>query len=486
MSMQSFAVIVEPHRWNRSTEELARLLAPLTGVSTPVLSSLLLRGNMTVEADLTHPAAQALCSRLVGAGVPATIQGTGDRTEDGMKIDDIEAMLAAMGVVDIEIDDELHTSPLGVRPNPITQSLQRDTTTPADESGDSQVPFLAAPRSGPMGTDSGGWGHLFPDLDNAPTQPLDPEPLPPPAQAPITPPVAAAAHIVPKVDLGTDVSTKEKTVERVRVTPIPAVGNTPPKSVESLLANKSEEQKPPYFPTGFDDRTPHSPGIARLFSYLTPGAGQVYNGDDDLALDYTVRAWMIRPWKASADHASRRAERIAEYYLPWPQPGNVFRAIRYVATFWVIIALVATVVFFIGRAVLPLLDREPVDQITEQDVQVAFDNATAKVLEARVRSLDAVAEEIQNNEITRFTMTDEERAERLYRLAYQDCVAGRLDVCESSMRKVTALNPANRNAFRLQTWASSQRRTPDGTKMPDVGEVESLEDYELRKHKEEQ
>lgn len=510
MSTQTFSVIVDPRRWSRSTEELARTLAPLMGVSPPVLSSLLLRGTMTVEADLSHAAALSLCSRLVGAGVPATIQGTGDQTiNESVNVGDIESMLAAMGIAEIEVDDEIE---------PITGGRSSgQITRPLTDSNDREprVPVLSAAKESttqPVVKD--GWSSLFPDMEVAVTKPFERESPPglfdlEEAEQTLNDApalgffeddtqegtdrkkllqdalrrealnAAGAINGVHKPDLSSDLTTEALVSNPTKEAPF-----SNRRSVESILAPKQDD-RPPYAPTGFDDRSPHLPSLAKSLSAFAPGAGQVYNGDDEAALGFATQAWKIKPWIASTRHAERRAERIQSYHLPWPEEGSLFRAIKFLLTFWFILGLLMLLTFFVGRALVQLMEREPLPGITADDLDFAYSNAKGKVLEARIKSLDAVAEEMQNSEKPRFTMSDKERAERLYRTGYQDCVARRLDQCETVMKKVTSMDPSNRDAFRLQTWASSQRRGPNGSKMPDVGEVETLEEYELRMMQEE-
>jgi len=502
MSTQTFSVIVEPRRWSRSTEELARTLAPLMGVSPPVLSSLLLRGPMTVEADLSHAAALSLCSRLVGAGVPASIQGAGDRTmSDDINVSDIESMLAAMGIDEIEVDDEIGPISSGGMSAQITKPL-------SDSDGEARVPVLSRRQDDTTQPDaSGGWSSLFPDMETATTQPFEGEKEPPPDLFDLEGVGQARNHNPTQTEEDTSKWKMDRkrllqdALRREALTATDAINGVEKpdlssnltsevplsdrRSVESILAPK-EDNKPPYAPTGFDDRSPHVPGLAKVLSAFAPGAGQVYNGDDDAALGFATQAWKIKPWIASTRHAERRAARIQEYHLPWPEEGSLFRAIKFLLTFWFILGLLILLIFFVGRALVQLMDREPLPGITAEDLDFAYSNARGKVLEARIKSLDAVADAMQNSEKPRFTMSDKERSERLYRTGYQDCVSRRMDQCETIMRKVTAMDPSNRDAFRLQTWANSQRRTPDGTRMPDVGEVETLEEYELRNMQDEE
>lgn len=455
MPSESFSVIVDPNRWQRSTEELARTLSPLMGVSPPVLSSLLLRGPMTVEADLSHSAAMTLCSKLVGAGVPAIIEGAGDETvSDHINVSDIEKMLNAMGIDAIEVDDELELMP---RTAPFEPLEPRPVAVQEVDSGPTTEP---------------GWQSLFPDITTNPVPLFDEgetEEETPRNKAPL-------------MSLSSDVMDDLPPEPEVRIEP--PKRPEPPQSMGALL-EKAEESRPPFAPTGFDDRAPHIPKLARLLSVLAPGAGQVYNGDDEVAIDFALNAWKLKPWADSVRHAERRAERVQTYWLAWPKPGNVFRALKFVAAYWLVLGAIFALGFFVVRAGLAVVDREPIETLTEQDREFAFSNAKGKVLEARVAALDALSDSIANAQHERFTMTDDERAERLYLTGYQDCVARRFDVCEAAMRKVTALDPANRNAFRLQTWANAQRMNPDGTKMPDVGEVPTLEDFEMEQLEEE-
>ena len=77
-------------------------------------------------------------------------------------------------------------------------------------------------------------------------------------------------------------------------------------------------------------------------------------------------------------------------------------------------------------------------------------------------------------------MSDEERAERLFRIGYPECVNRQYDMCVAAMKRVTSIRPSFRAAFRLQAWASAQRDSQAPREpMPDVGPVETLMEYEL-------
>lgn len=530
MSSTTFVVIVEPHRWQRSTEELARLLEPLTGVSSPVLISLLSRGPVTVEADLTRLGAQNLLNRLNGLGIPGAIQGETDPTHQNVKPPKPHEFsfdaLEALGVVDIEISDDLaidhHFSPVrqpkpDARPSATTQPIVFEPDSEPEEdaartvSGRPTAPEAADPtirlglshsadRHLPAGNSptaqttrdsaptSGGWGSLFPDLDPHPTAVLPPRPadaqLPAslfeeePAPLSIEIPVVAPPPSV----LTTPVSVKQPD-NKTTVQPATPANETSPRPIADAF--RRNEERAPYAPTGYDDRDPHLPLLARFLSAIAPGAGQIYNGDDDLALDYGFKFLLLKPWLASVRHAGRRAEKIRDFWLPWPKPGALGRAIRYAAGFWfVIVSVVGILTFVVTTAIQRQIPDDP--GITDADRATAVRDANSRVVAARIAALDALAEVAQEERASEYIMTEAERAARIFTVGYAYCTQSDFLRCEALMKRAYTLNRAESRALRLQAWASVQARTPDGSKMPDVGPVETLSEFEMEQFRKEQ
>ncbi len=529
---RNFSVIVEPHRWQRSSDELARLLEPITGVSSPVLVSLLLRGPITVEADLSHLGAQNLVKRLIQMGIPAAIADIDEPTIDEPRTiitapkrlktsdPDLDHALNALGIIDIEISDDLDvaghfaglaapsTGPKVAAPK-IPAPLSAPTTATAPVKANLNrlpAPSHSVPLDmGPTTIPSGGWGALFPDLDDGPQtveMPIDstvmiPETKPVPTKslfedddddAPMRmpgEPLVSGPLDTGLLDLMPEATIPIAPTPKPTVDPQPVMAPFEPSKAEPIVeAFKAREDRAPYAPTGFDDRAPHMPNLARALSIIAPGAGQIYNGDDDQALEYGFNSWKIKPWIDSAKEAHRRAEKVRDFWLPWPKPGALFRALRYAAGFWFVVLAVAGIVGFV---VSTALDRRVPKESgpTENDWKIVVQDANSRVVSARIAALDAMAE-ASNNRDSEFIMDDTERAARIFTVGFDYCQKNDFKRCEELMKRAYSLNRAERRALRLQAWASVQARTPDGSKMPDVGEVESLGEFEMELFRKEQ
>ena len=525
---RNFSVIVEPHRWQRSSDELARLLEPVTGVSSPVLVSLLLRGPITVEADLSHLGAQNLVKRLIQMGIPAAIADVDEPTIDEPKTiitapkrlktsdPDLDHALNALGIIDIEISDDIDVAghfggpSTGAKlPAPrIPKAVSAPTTATAPVKTNLNrlpAPSQNAPLDiGPTTIPSGGWGALFPDLDDGPQtveMPIDStvilpakRPVPtkslfedddedPPMRMPGEPVVPVGAAFLDSIPEAVTHPIKPALKPTVDAQPVPAPFE-PSKAEPIVEAFKAREDRAPYAPAGFDDRTPHIPNLARALSIIAPGAGQIYNGDDDQALEFGFGFWKIKPWFDSAKEAHRRAEKVRDFWLPWPKPGALFRALRYAFGFWfVVLAIVGIVGFVVSTA----LDRRVPKETgpTENDWKIVVQDDNSRVVSARIAALDAMAEAADNRD-SEFIMDDTERAARIFTVGFGYCQKNDFARCEELMKRAYSLNRSERRALRLQAWASVQARTPDGSKMPDVGEVETLGEFEMELFRKEQ
>ena len=531
MSSRNFAVIVEPHRWERSTEELARLLEPVIGVSSPVLVSLLLRGPVTVETDLTHLGAQNLANRLVAMGLPASVDAPEDVTLQDVPIPvptpqpqpsnpmHVEDMLAGLGIVDIEIADNLTVDAHFSAPTIETKVEQAPVTQPGVSTKPARrntsmlgsMPTTKDVGAAKPDAESAGWGALFPDLDAGdPTIQLKPEPktleLSPSQPGGPPKPVSLFEDDVsvelPLRGFGVDVQPPSRVViprenhadsgpvtapfgdpPAVNPRPIaPLVDAPEPPSATAVRplvdAFSGQEDRPPYSPTGFDDRAPHLPQLAMALSILAPGAGQIYNGDDDVALDYGLKFLTIKPWVESVKYAKRRAERIQDFWIPWPKPGSLVGALRYLLFFWIAVgSIVGILTFIVSTALERRLPEETGP--TDADRKIAFRDAHVGVVAARIAALDAMSEASEDQRESEFILTDVERSARIFTVGYDYCQKNDFLRCEELMKRAYLLNRSESRAVRLQAWASLQARAPDGTKMPDVGEVEPLSEFEL-------
>lgn len=526
MSSRNLSVVVEPERWDDSLDALARLLAPITRTRPDMLKTLLARGPVTLESDLTPSEARNLSARLEAIGVPCEISGAEpDLARTIADNPDIDAMLNELGIATIEVaeDSELigeverrlaqDANPPRIS-KPHVHAAEPPHPRPESPSNEDDQPAVARTLLGGFQSfdhdvqevlkkarsedKSPGWNQLFPDLD------AGEEP------AAVTPEVEAT----PSQDRTLDVEGLEALLEKdaraeparpaerptqetepasapARKPTVPALEDSPDivRRDDAVAAARlsraflDSERKPPYAPSGFDPRPEHPPGIAALFSVIAPGAGQIFNGDDDEALTYAWQAVVLVPWYLSVRDAHRKAEKIRDYWAPRPEPGTTIRALKYTFAWWVAAASVVFMIGWFSTTIYGVVTRPALEGVTEADVTRAFDDAKLFVTEARVDGLDALASAQIDAPRKQFTMDDEERAERLFRIGYSRCTAGQFAACQSAMKKVTGLDKSHRRAFRLQTWASTQQRTPDGSPMPDVGEVEPLSEFEIDQHR---
>ena len=245
------------------------------------------------------------------------------------------------------------------------------------------------------------------------------------------------------------------------------------------------QKRPPFKPKGFDRRTPHLPLLAALLSLLAPGAGQVYNGQPDKSQWYGTTFFLLYPWFDSVRQAWRRAEKVRTYYAPRPEEGVARRVSSYVVKWWVAVAAVAALSGWTYSMVQDYLDGQEAHRksIVVQDLVFASAETVEIAVERANRAAEAVEieeEEIEPERRGKYTMDTEERARRLFIMGYHYCAASEYSMCEQAMRRVSVLAPENRDARRLQAWASLQERGGVDEEMPEVGgEVPTIEEFEV-------
>ncbi len=241
-----------------------------------------------------------------------------------------------------------------------------------------------------------------------------------------------------------------------------------------------DEERPPFAPKNYDPRPPHVPLVAAVLSGIAPGAGQVFNGQPQKAQRFGVIFFLIYPWYRAIRQAWEYGEKIQTHYAPRPEKGVGKAAIKYVVKWW---AAVLVLVIFSSWMVASI--EEYRDRQLQQQQRVALQHliyySQDVVIDGVMDAEDAAAKaEIEDDSEQVTKMENQERARRLFIVGYHQCVANEYQLCEAAMRRVTSLVNDNRDAFRLQTWASIQARGADSEMaMPDVGEVPTLEEFEL-------
>src|SRR5690554_3794601 len=417
MTQGSSSVVVVPQDWEGGIDELARKMMPVTRQPSAQVLPLLERGPMTIEADLSLAEAERLQERLRALGVPARIVAFGE------EVGPFQAL--GSGSKEQKLRAALGRSAQSVAAPADLKNAVIDDELDAKE------------------------------IDSAfGAEPAPPALVTPPQPSPLPGWDGLRAPSPPKFDAA--------------------------QMSDALLG----EERPPYAPEGFDDRIEHIPALAALLSALAPGAGQIYNGEEDQVREICLQFALVRPWIDSVRQARERGEKIRDYWAPWPQNGALGRALKHLAICWVVAALLLSALVWTGTAIYRVASAPPVPTIAEADVAQAVQRAHKDVSQAHIQARAAQKSEAQTQaesaRAERFTMSDAERAERLFRQGYAYCTAGRYRTCAASMRRVSELSPElRRKAFRLQAWAEIRQSSDRDAPMPDVGEVESLSEYEM-------
>ncbi|MFW5967394.1 MAG: hypothetical protein ACOCV2_07745 [Persicimonas sp.] len=464
MAERSYSVVVSPDQWSGSLEELARAIKPVSGHDPRQVLPLLARGPMTLEADLSLEEARGFLERLDKLSVPTRVVD-----EEG------EVVARCSGGGSDQSKQAAKPSVEGERAKPTANDSVREPDPVADADSES-------PEDGDED-----WSGFLTDIDSTfGAEPVDsnekPEPSPgatPPPQPPSPGPPAATPSLTNSpTSTSSEFSPDEPTGDSMGAQH-DAGGFDAGRMAAAFEA--SEEAGPPYRPDGFDDSFEHVPAVAALLSLFAPGAGQVYNGQGDRAPDYAWRFIWLKPWYESVRQAYEHAEKIRTYWAPRPDSGSFVAALRFFLVFWVIVGPLAAGLIWSGTMALDSIEWSDEPEITEADVESAVDRAYGRVDDAHLEALDGVSGAIASpdEDHQRFTMSDEERSERLFRRGIGFCEQGEYGACQDAMKKVADLNPRlRRYAFRLQTWASVNEETGGGEPMPEFESVETLAEYE--------
>lgn len=472
MVQGSSSVVVTPRDWEGSVDELARKMMPITRRSPAQVIPLLARGPMTIEADLSQAEAERLHGRLRALGVPAQIVKSGEEiiessTQEPPRRRSSTALgapfvreptpvempvMEALGEGVLDEPDEDKYDEIGWE-EAFEELSELDSSIAVEEI--SEVSGLSEESFEDV------FDHVFETDSDFGAEPAPPEM---PAQASREEAESLAS---------------ESALESPKVLDV-APGFDTTHMSDALLG----EEKPPYAPDGFDDRVEHIPALAALLSALAPGAGQIYNGEEARVRDLCRRSVWVRPWVDSVAQARKTGEKIRDYWAPRPKEGALGRALKHLAIFWVLAAVVLGGFGWAGSAIYRVATAPQASTIPEVDPAEVVERAKRDLIQAQALAIAAQEAEAQavaeRAKKERFTMPDEERAERLFRQGYAYCESGRYRTCATAMRRVSELSPKlRRKAFRLQAWAEIRQSGDQDAPMPDVGEVESLSGYEM-------
>jgi hypothetical protein len=506
MSLGQHAVIVQPNRFAGSSHELAERLAPVLRIPSDRVEEMLSRGPVTVDADLDEMAARRLLRRLDGLGIPADVRDASGRKLEaspaepslpkpaGLESHTTDTPREAGGVSSMQTSIGAEESdPWGaILPGLSNESASPGMPTPAEAPGEIATDATPIdPRSAALiaefeasASQSGSRdieqlaqtsGPAPPSAPRPPRQPPSPGPRQPASPGPRQP--ASPGPRQPASPGPRQPARPGPRDDRADRQPARA-DRAFDSSLMTAALTTDDSRRPPYAPTGFDANPPHFPGLAAALSVVAPGAGQIYNGDDDDAFDYGTRFFLIAPWIKSVKHAHRRGEKVSEYWLPRPEDGALFRAIRYAVTWWLVVGSIVVATVFLANFAWDQYNREPIDEITDEEIALAFEEAQADVQLGRIAAMEELSRAQLDVPSRRFTMDDAERADRLFLIGYEHCKFRRFGTCEAIMKRVASLKQDNAGvAFRLQAWASAARSGNTG-KFPEVPNVRSLSEFE--------
>ncbi len=247
-------------------------------------------------------------------------------------------------------------------------------------------------------------------------------------------------------------------------------------------------ERRPFEPRGYDPRPDHVPGVAAMWSAIAPGAGQIYNGQEEKAQRYGLLFFLIQPWVKAVTQAQNYGEKIRDYHAPRPPAGQWKKSLAYALKWWVSVGIIAVMISLVVDLVAEYRQKEAEHHHAlmarqliyhSQDVvEVAVRRGAQAADRAPLPDDEDGADEVEPS----YTMEEEERAQRLFIIGYHYCRGGNYEMCEQLMGRVTSAAPGNRDAFRLQAWASMQARGNwEDRPMPEIeGEVPTLEEFEIQ------
>ena len=520
-----YSVIIRAQNWPGDPEGLAGKLAPLLGLNQSTVSGMLSRGRLTVESSLSHDEALSLHARLDAMGFPAEIvDPNGEllptrRDASSLDLDlDLEQLDADVMIADLEVGDatieSLELPDLGVDiPDfsvPRAQvTLASDPVEQASPETSSAgwgmlFPDLAqraavdpAPASQPVPTPSFGVGAPEPELSSRPDpsasvplrvsadmfgEPVDDPPQPTPPPVAFTPSFGAepVALDPPDSPRALDARIVAASAVGVPVQQPASTGIRRPGKFDGerlMSAFDEDEDAPPYKPEGFDGRPPHSPFLASALSFIAPGAGQIYNGEDNHAWYFAQRFWMIKPWIDAVRDAKQTAIKVRTYHAPAPPEGNIARALKFAGGWVAVVAFIVISVSTVTLGVLRSTRPEPIPRNAAADVYSAMSFAKMRTLEARIESLSALQDAVDEYAAQRSELSNSERIDRLFYRGVDECRSGRYQICIELMKRVRDADASHKTAVDFITWAALAK---SGAKrdMPRIDGPQSLEAYE--------
>lgn len=491
-----YAVTITASRTRVEPDRLARKIADILERPEEQVLQVLTDNTVVVQKELGYRQATRVQRELSSRGIPSQVTPHEELTGR-------EVVL-------------MKNDPGDDRPSPRPEQAgsvdggdeSEDSTSGPEDSRQSEQDDHHAPAA----TGSGAWGELFPDLEEEDEDDeLDESPPPQQPEPEGTDGQLDDAEETLRQEFSAGFGKLEQEIERTgagesspgQAAPQPALEPSEPAASDPGSAKNTEasggfdaakiseafasrdDDRPPYKPKGFDSRPAHIPLVAALLSLIAPGAGQVYNGQPDEARRYGWMFILIVPWIQAIRQAWRYGEKVRTYYAPRPEEGTGRKALMFGAKWWLVVLVFATIT---GTTVSAVMEYRQVDaqrqqQLVLQQLSGAADRQVRTGVERARQVVEQRGEQIIADSVDQgeYTMDDEERARRLFILGYHYCKGGEYQMCDQMMRRVASLEPRNRDAYQIQTWASLRSQgVGEDRQMPEInGEVPTLRDFEI-------
>lgn len=222
----------------------------------------------------------------------------------------------------------------------------------------------------------------------------------------------------------------------------------------------------------FDGRAEHIPLFGALLSVLAPGAGQLYNGEEEKARAYARRFVLLRPWWESVRDAKEVGDEIHAGNRPKPEEGNIRRALRHLGTVYGAFFALLSLLWVGTRIASEWGPTAGPDRQKVERREMAVAEAAHMLQQSRIRARTAAASHQRDagrdDEDT--AAERRRRASKLFRIGHRACRHHNYRECAETMDRVREIDDAfQREAIELSTWAHFRMRASGADRpMPDI------------------
>lgn len=467
--VRHFAVTITAAGSAVDAQTLAARLADLLGQPTGDIEEAVTSGTVIIQRELNYTEAIEFQRELNRRRIPAQV--VSEATVEG-----VELLLRASKTARAEVSEEFISIDEGDSPA-LNEPQGWESLESVDDEENEKKRGQKKSGDEPCSMTGNAWAELFPDLEEQ-NDDDDEEPFVDPAPA-----IDVARVEMPSGAVDSD-DIEFEDFQAPPQAPEAVVETDAPESFDAGVMRQAfvDPERPPFKPRGYDSRPEHVPLVAALLSLIAPGAGQIYNGQPRRAQRYAFTFFLLYPWYKSITQAWTQGEKIRTYFAPRPEEGATRRAGFFGLKWWLTVVLLASFASWSISSIEQYQQKNLEQQQRLQFQQLLFfgqDLVADAVLDGIEAAEEAEIESADEVEM-QHSMAPEERARRLFIVGYHQCQRLEYQMCEAAMRRVTLLATNNRDAFRLQAWASVQMRQEDRSlEMPDVGPVPTLEEFEL-------